>query len=162
MYRTVSVGQEFVNIVFSTDDGNNVGVFSGSILNYNLKLNVQFFLPWFEGKQFVSELDELVVGEEAGGEDNVGAFEGVVGRLRGWATPVDGPDGVVGALIVVVGRGNWLGGPAGRPGSTSYRWNFSGTAWNALNQLGPVGWRSKFETTECRTSNISEFQNYEY
>ena len=83
MYRTVSVGQEFVNIVFSTDDGNNVGVFSGSILNYNLKLNVQFFLPWFEGKQFVSELDELVVGEEAGGEDNVGAFEGVVGRLRG-------------------------------------------------------------------------------
>ena len=25
-----------------------------------------------------------------------------------------------------------------------------------------LGWESKFGTTECRTTNISEFQNYEY
>ena len=25
-----------------------------------------------------------------------------------------------------------------------------------------LGWGSKFETSECRTTNISEFQSYEY
>ena len=28
--------------------------------------------------------------------------------------------------------------------------------------LGIYGWGSKFETTECRTTNISKFQNYFY
>lgn len=51
-----------------------------------------------------------------GGEVVVGP-DGVVGRLmRGTMFVADGTEGVVGALIVVVGRGNWLGGPAGRPG----------------------------------------------
>lgn len=51
-----------------------------------------------------------------GGEVVVGP-DGVVGRLmEGTMFVVDGTEGVVGALIVVVGLGNWLGGPAGRPG----------------------------------------------
>lgn len=41
---------------------------------------------------------------------------GVVGRLFDAGCPeFVGPDGVVGALTVVVGRGSWLGGPAGSP-----------------------------------------------
>lgn len=43
--------------------------------------------------------------------------EGVVGRLQVWPIfVVDGAEGVVGALIVVVGLGSWLGGPGGSPG----------------------------------------------
>lgn len=42
--------------------------------------------------------------------------EGVVGRLQVWPIfVVDGAEGVVGALIVVVGLGSWLGGPGGSP-----------------------------------------------
>lgn len=40
-----------------------------------------------------------------GGEVVVGP-DGVVGRLMGWTIFVDGTEGVVGALIVVVGLGN--------------------------------------------------------
>lgn len=54
-----------------------------------------------------------------GGEVVVGP-DGVVGRLmEGTMFVVDGTEGVVGALIVVVGLGNWLGGPAGRPATFS-------------------------------------------
>lgn len=45
--------------------------------------------------------------------------EGVAGRLQAGALVADGMEGVVGALIVVVGLGNWLGGPGGNP---KYGW----------------------------------------
>lgn len=66
-----------------------------------------------------------------GGEVVVGP-DGVVGRLmEGTMFVVDGTEGVVGALIVVVGLGNWLGGPAGRPATfsifNSQRVSFRGT-----------------------------------
>lgn len=50
--------------------------------------------------------------------------EGVVGRLQVWTIFVaDGAEGVVGALIVVVGLGSWLGGPGGSPESSACECN---------------------------------------
>lgn len=54
----------------------------------------------------------------------IAAPEGVVGRLQVWTIfVVDGAEGVVGALIVVVGLGSWLGGPGGSPESDTYECN---------------------------------------
>lgn len=77
--------------------------------------------PWHNGDRFRSEAAWSPAEEEeeatTGGTTPllvVVGPDGVVGRLQpGTIFVVEGMEGVVGALIVVVGLGNWLGGSGG-------------------------------------------------
>lgn len=66
--------------------------------------------------------------------------DGVVGRLQpGMILVVDGMEGVLGALIVVVGLGNWLGGSGGSSesdtGKPVSRVNFSNKFFDEYKDL---------------------------
>jgi len=70
----------------------------------------------------------------------VGTADGVVGRLQpGTIFVVGGMEGVVGALIVVVGLGNWLGGSGGNSesdtGKRVFRVNFSNKFFDEYTEI---------------------------